>query len=39
MPHFYKNWALDDLRTFILNGVVWAARVDVPKDGVRTARP
>ncbi len=39
MPHFYKNWALDDLRTFILNGVVWTAKVDVPKDGVRTARP
>lgn len=39
MPHFYKNWALDDLRTFILNGVVWTAKVDVPKEGVRTARP
>ncbi len=39
MPHFYKNWALDDLRTFILNGVVWTARVDIPKNGVRTARP
>lgn len=39
MPHFYKNWALDDLRTLILNGVVWTARVDVPKEGVRTAKP
>ncbi|MBA4017272.1 MAG: hypothetical protein C0483_08870 [Pirellula sp.] len=39
MPHFYKNWALDDLRTFILNGVVWSAKVEVPKEGVRTAAP
>jgi type 1 glutamine amidotransferase len=39
MPHFYKNWANDDLRRFILNGVVWAAKLEVPAGGVTTAAP
>ena len=39
MPHFYKNWAVDDLRRLILNGIVWTAKREVPADGVDTARP
>ncbi len=39
MPHFYKNWQLDDLRRFILNGIVWTAKMEVPAEGVRTAQP
>jgi type 1 glutamine amidotransferase len=39
MPHFYKNWSNEDLRRFILNGVVWTAKRDVPTDGVRTPAP
>lgn len=39
MPHFYKNWANDDLRRFILNGIVWTGKIDVPKEGVRTPGP
>ncbi|MBA4062215.1 MAG: hypothetical protein C0501_00645 [Isosphaera sp.] len=39
MPHFYRNWANDDLRALILNAVVWAAKADVPKDGVRVKLP
>jgi type 1 glutamine amidotransferase len=39
MPHFYRNWKLEDLRRFILNGIVWTAKLDVPADGVRTAPP
>lgn len=39
MPHFYKNWANEDLRRFILNGIVWTAKRDVPKGGVRTPPP
>jgi type 1 glutamine amidotransferase len=39
MPHFYRNWANDDLRTLILNAIVWAAKLDVPKDGVRVKLP
>jgi type 1 glutamine amidotransferase len=39
MPHFYRNWANDDLRTLILNAVVWASKADVPKGGVRVKLP
>ena len=39
MPHFYGNWKLEDLRRFILNGIVWTAKLDVPADGVKTASP
>lgn len=39
MPHFYKNWADEDLRRLILNGIVWSAKRDVPAGGVTTARP
>ena len=39
MPHFYRNWKMEDLRRFILNGIVWTAKLDVPADGVRTALP
>ncbi len=39
MPHFYKNWRDDDLRRFIMNGIVWTARLDVPNGGVTTAAP
>ena len=33
MPHFYKNWSNEDLRRFVLNGIVWTAGVEVPADG------
>jgi type 1 glutamine amidotransferase len=36
MPHFYKNWADEDLRRFILNGIVWSAGLEVPDGGVGT---
>lgn len=39
MPHFYENWAHEDLRKFILNGIVWTAKLNVPADGVRTPPP
>lgn len=39
MPHFYKNWANEDLRRFILNGIVWTAKLEVPAGGVQTAPP
>jgi type 1 glutamine amidotransferase len=39
MPHFYKNWRNEDLRRFILNGTVWSAKLDVPKQGVETTLP
>jgi type 1 glutamine amidotransferase len=39
MPHFYRNWAIEDLRRFILNGIVWTAKLEVPAGGVQTAPP
>ncbi len=39
MPHFYKNWAVEDLRRLILNGIVWTAGMDVPAEGVQSELP
>lgn len=39
MPHYYRNWQMDDLRKCILNGIVWSAQLEVPADGVETLRP
>ena len=39
MPHFYRNWALEDMRRFILNTIVWTAKLKVPGGGVQTAAP
>ncbi|MFW6171886.1 MAG: ThuA domain-containing protein [Planctomycetota bacterium] len=39
MPHYYRNWALDDLRTMVLNSICWSAKCDVPPDGVKTELP
>lgn len=39
MPHFYRNWAVEDLRRFILNGIVWTAKLEVPAGGVHTTLP
>lgn len=39
MPHFYKNWSQADLRKLILNGIVWTAKREVPKNGVESEAP
>lgn len=39
MPHFYRSWKIDDLRTFILNGIVWTAQRNVPDTGVQVELP
>lgn len=39
MPHFYRSWQQESLRTMILNGIVWSAQVDVPVEGVKTTLP
>lgn len=39
MPHFYRNWKQDDLRTLILNGITWTARQEVPREGVQSGLP
>ena len=32
--HYHKNWANDDFRKVVLNGLLWIAKADVPKNGV-----
>ncbi len=39
VPHFFKNWKIDDLRAFVLNGIVWTANQEVPAKGVQVALP
>ena len=39
MPHFYKNWKVDDLRMLILNAIVWTAKREIPAEGVITKSP
>ena len=39
MPHFFRNWQNEDLRRFILNGIVWTAKLEVPTAGVKTTLP
>ena len=39
MPHFYKSWTNDDLRRFILNGILWTAKLAVPPAGVGPTGP
>lgn len=32
--HYHKNWAQDDFRKLVLNGILWIAKVEVPATGV-----
>ena len=32
--HYHKNWGDENFRKIILNALLWAAKMDVPKDGV-----
>jgi type 1 glutamine amidotransferase len=32
--HYHRNWGNDDVRKLVLNGILWVAKVEVPKDGV-----
>lgn len=31
--HGHKNWALNGLRRLVVNGILWTAKVDIPKEG------
>lgn len=34
--HYHRNWADDNFRKLVLNGIVWTASVEVPAEGVRS---
>jgi len=36
--HNHENWQNDDLRKLILNGILWIAKVDIPKNGIVTSK-
>jgi type 1 glutamine amidotransferase len=36
---FHDNMAIDDFRKFLLNGIAWAARREVPEGGVTSTLP
>jgi hypothetical protein len=39
VPHFFRSWRIDDLRTLVLNSVFWTAKRDVPPGGVTSSLP
>ena len=34
--HWHYNWAIEDYRRMVLNGIVWVAGLDVPQEGVKS---
>ena len=38
-PHFFRSWEIDDMRTVVLNSIVWSARIEVPDGGVKSSVP
>jgi type 1 glutamine amidotransferase len=37
--HFYRNWNNRDLRQVIVNGILWAAKADIPRNGTKVDIP
>jgi type 1 glutamine amidotransferase len=33
LGHFHDNFAREDFRRLVVNGILWTAHIDVPKDG------
>ena len=34
--HFHQNWADDNFRKVVLNGLLWMTKMEVPRDGVQS---
>jgi type 1 glutamine amidotransferase len=34
--HYHANWADDNFRKIVLNGILWAAKAEIPKNGVES---
>ncbi len=39
IPHYFRNWKIDDLRTLVLNSICWSAGCEIPAEGIRTTLP
>jgi type 1 glutamine amidotransferase len=35
--HYHQNWDDDNMRKFVLNAILWVAKVEVPPDGVKSS--
>ncbi|MFP6764494.1 MAG: ThuA domain-containing protein [Planctomycetaceae bacterium] len=39
MPHFFRSWKDNNLRTCVLNGITWTAHTEIPEAGVQSKLP
>ena len=39
LPHYFRSWRVEDLRTLVLNGICWTAKLEVPQEGVKSSLP
>ncbi len=37
--HSHWNWACDNFRKTVLNGIAWTAKIDIPPDGIPSQTP
>jgi type 1 glutamine amidotransferase len=37
--HYHKDWLMETFRKVALNGILWAAKIDVPRDGIESVQP
>ncbi|MCB1066257.1 MAG: NPCBM/NEW2 domain-containing protein, partial [Verrucomicrobiae bacterium] len=37
--HYHWNWEDDNFRKTVLNGVAWSAGLEIPENGIETAKP
>ncbi|MEM7234320.1 MAG: ThuA domain-containing protein [Planctomycetota bacterium] len=37
LGHFYRNFQIEAFRKMIVNGILWSAHVELPKDGAKVA--
>lgn len=37
IPHYFRNWQIDDMRTLVMNSICWSAKCEIPASGVRTS--
>jgi type 1 glutamine amidotransferase len=37
--HFHWNWANNNFRTLVLNGITWIAKIDIPQGGIPSKTP
>jgi type 1 glutamine amidotransferase len=39
LPHYFRNWRVNEMRTLVLNSICWTAKLDVPAEGVQASLP